>query len=187
MGEYAKRKDNGEEVKIGTCEDMLYLRWDDRNKIIGLPGNVNPAKYPEGLRYRLPFPDEDGQGPGHGEPFRSLLLPDFDPGDIEGTGAVQMYHPELGLLLNVTCHHGRKLPEAGPEVRPHWNGRPPHWFQLASVKHHRDGRLLPVVKCRGCGQMWQMDDWGPVLAAVVDPVMRDRLAGYALAGQEVPA
>jgi len=178
MGEYAKRKDTRAEVKIGTCEDMLYLRWDDREKITRLPGNVDPANHPEGLRFCLPFPDEDGQGPGHGEPFRALLLPEFDPGEIEGTGTYQLHHQDTGLLLNVVCYHGRKLPETGPDVQPHWNGRPPHWFHLASIKHCPDGRLLPVVKCRGCGQMWRMDGWGDVLDAVTDPVMRDRLTSY---------
>ena len=31
MGEYANYM--GERVKIGTCEDMLYLRWDQRHLV----------------------------------------------------------------------------------------------------------------------------------------------------------
>ncbi len=30
MGEYAKRLSDGTEIKIGTCEEMLYLRFEDR-------------------------------------------------------------------------------------------------------------------------------------------------------------
>ncbi len=31
MGEYAKRASDGVEVKIGTCEAMYYLRFEDRD------------------------------------------------------------------------------------------------------------------------------------------------------------
>ena len=33
MGEYAIRKSDGESIKIGTCEDMYYLRYEDRFKV----------------------------------------------------------------------------------------------------------------------------------------------------------
>ena len=42
MGEYAQRISDGERVKIGTCEDMLYLRFEDRAKVSALAGNVDP-------------------------------------------------------------------------------------------------------------------------------------------------
>lgn len=187
MGEFATY--NRQDVKIGTCEAMYYLRWDDRQKVQRLPGNADPSAHPEGLRFRIPWPDEDDNGPGNYEPFRSELLPDCEPeGDLP-PGTYQLHHPETGLLLNVDCHHGRKLPDTGPGVRAHWNGRPPHWFRLPStgIKCCPDGRLLPVIQCRGCGEMWRLDDWGPVLAAVADPVLRDRLDAYSRVGREVPA
>ena len=56
MGEYAKH--DGHEVKIGTCEDMYYLRLEDCRKVQPIPNSLNPATC-EGLRFRLPFPDED--------------------------------------------------------------------------------------------------------------------------------
>jgi ferredoxin hydrogenase len=33
MGEYAKRKSDGLEVKIGTCASMYYLRYEQRNEV----------------------------------------------------------------------------------------------------------------------------------------------------------
>lgn len=178
MGEYAIRKDNNQAVKIGTCEDMLYLRFEDRHRIKRLRGNLDPARDPKGLRFRVPFPDEDGQGPGFGEPFRTLLLVDFTGLDEEslGTGTMQMHHPS-GLLLNVTCHHGRQLPEGSAGVQPHWNGRRVHWFALSSIKACADSRLRPVVQCSVCRNAWALDDWAPVLASVPEQ-MRERLTAY---------
>jgi len=58
MGEYAIRKDDNVEVKIGTCEEMFYLRFEDRDKVRKLPGSLDPAKE-TGIYFRLPFPDEN--------------------------------------------------------------------------------------------------------------------------------
>lgn len=58
MGEYATRKSDEAEVKIGTCEDMYYLRYEDRDKVRQLPNSLNAANELN-LRWRLPFPDED--------------------------------------------------------------------------------------------------------------------------------
>lgn len=33
MGEYAKRMRDGERVKIGTCENMYYLRFEERHQV----------------------------------------------------------------------------------------------------------------------------------------------------------
>ncbi len=41
MGEFARRLSDGAEVKIGTCEEMLYLRFDDRHKVCALPNSVD--------------------------------------------------------------------------------------------------------------------------------------------------
>ncbi len=64
MGEYAKL--NGEEIKIGTCEDMYYLRAGQAHLVEVLPGNVDPVADRFEIRFRFPFPDEDGIGPGPG-------------------------------------------------------------------------------------------------------------------------
>ena len=58
MGEYALY--NGEQVKIGTCENLYYLRYEHRKQVQPLPNNLNPngdEQYE--CRFRFPWPDED--------------------------------------------------------------------------------------------------------------------------------
>jgi hypothetical protein len=80
MGEYATYC--GHEIKIGTCESMYYLRYEDRFKVQPVPNSINPHRE-YNLHWRLPFPDEDNMGPGYydnhnrGVPFK---------GDIECNG-----------------------------------------------------------------------------------------------------
>lgn len=63
MGEYAKYA--GREIKIGTCEDMYYLRASQRGAVERLPGSVNVnSDEVYGVRFRFPWPDEDTIEPG---------------------------------------------------------------------------------------------------------------------------
>src|SRR3972149_6581787 len=109
MGEYAIRKSDKQEIKIGTCENMYYLRYEDCDKVKPLPGSEI------GFRFRLPFPDEDEVLPGkyekynRGERLFKETDQDAEQLEIQGddTGIIQLSHP-CGLLINVPCHHGRK-------------------------------------------------------------------------------
>jgi hypothetical protein len=196
MGEYAIRKSDRQSVKIGTCEEMLYLRWDDRSKVAAEPNSVDVNAHPEDLRYRLPYPDEDDTRPGdYAEPFRGLRLyrmvdsgrgsycEDFaDESLAEQPGSMQLTHPS-GLLLNVPCYHGIKLPDVGPQARAFWNGKS-HSLELKSVRSAIvDGRLqlFPVVGCRHCREQWR-NSWDVVLPYIGDAVLRERLAAYARVG-----
>ncbi|WP_142685403.1 hypothetical protein [Chitinophaga polysaccharea] len=67
MGEYIKYK--GEEVKIGTVENLYYVTYPQMENAFqkGLletaPNNCSPQQYlnpDSGFRFRFPFPDEDG-------------------------------------------------------------------------------------------------------------------------------
>ena len=60
MGEYARRVQDGQEVKIGTCETLYYLRYDQRNQ-------VNYDFGDEKWFWRIPTPEEDGCWPGEFE------------------------------------------------------------------------------------------------------------------------
>jgi hypothetical protein len=76
MGEHALYA--GAQIKIGTCEDMYYLRADQAGLVEGLPGNVDPndPRHRKEIRFRFPWPDEDGTEPGHFEDYdRSLPVP----------------------------------------------------------------------------------------------------------------
>lgn len=57
MGEYATTA-SGETVKIGTCENLYYLRWDQHQQVIPEAGQWSEDLY-RAYRFRFPFPDED--------------------------------------------------------------------------------------------------------------------------------
>lgn len=170
MGEFAIRKHDGEQIKIGTCEELFYLRYEDRGKIDPLPGNVNPQT-DMGLYFRLPFPDEDQIRPGDYRDYRRgvrLALPADPYGDtilseeekVNAPGVIQLAHPS-GLLLNVPCYHGVRLPDGGPDIQAHWNGRTWH-LELRYLKTTPEG-IQPVFACRFCNTMWR-GQWHEVVS-----------------------
>jgi hypothetical protein len=64
MGEYANY--GGQSIKIGTCEDMYYIRLDHLPWLTPEDNSLN-FRNPEvlrELRFRFPFPDEDLLRPG---------------------------------------------------------------------------------------------------------------------------
>ena len=184
MGEYAKLC--GHEVKIGTCESMYYLRLEDAFKVQPIRGNVDPRN-DLGLRFRLPFPDEDNIQTGHYEVYnRGVRLfkmvkdhmnreypTEYAPAWLKDAepGTLQLTH-KSGLLLNVPCHHGVKLPEG---INAHWNGKS-HSMELSSVKRTAGG-VVPIVHCRHCEQAWRTT-WDEVLPFVHDVELRARLAKH---------
>lgn len=182
MGEFAKY--NGSSVKIGTCERMYYLRWDDRHRVSPEEHSVNPATQ-AGLFFRLPFPDEDGIQPGgaYKDYQRGYRMGDWEPDDFADypASSMQVSHPESGLVLNVPCHHGAKLPEVGPEIHVFWNGKN-HALELCAVKAMPGGTLRPVYRCRFCGAMWSCDWEDILLYCGSDPEMLRRLKQYATVG-----
>ena len=171
MGEYAKF--NQDEIKIGTCELMYYLRYEDRMKVNPLNGNVNPHS-DTGLFWRLPYPDEDNIQPGNYHIYnRSERLWKYDQEDknnycvdfsdsetIENPGIIQLTHPS-GLLVNVPCYHGEKLPEITGDIKVFWNGKA--WsLELAFIKNISENEIMPIVKCRHCEKMWRYS-WAEIM------------------------
>jgi len=186
MGEYAKTQ-NGTEVKIGTCESMYYLRFDDRDKVRKLPGSLDASTTTD-LFWRLPFPDEDSIGIGNYSDYkRGLRLfkkneqtgycDSFsDPETVNDPGTIQ-FHNDSGLLINVKCYHGEKLPESTGDFKAFWNGK--SWFyELVHIKNTKTG-IFPVVQCRHCQQMWRYT-WDDILPFVHNAEMLKRLTAYSL-------
>lgn len=178
MGEYALY--HGKEIKIGTCESMYYLRYEDRFKVRYKPGNVNAASDKD-LFWRLPYPDEDHVQPGGYEDYnrcqRLYLGNDnyTNPSLAEHPSTIQLRH-ESGLLINVPCYHGEQLPECGKDVKVFWNGK--SWFyELQFIKNTSDQGIRPIIGCRHCNQMWRMD-WDEVLPYIGDLELRRRLSVY---------
>jgi len=156
MGEYAIRKSDKQEIKIGTCESMYYMRYEDRNKVIPIYGNVDPMKH-YNLFYRLPIPEEDHLSVGeYSYPMPTVDLIGFnDPSTVESKGLIQVTH-ENGLLINVNCYHGQKLPESNEDVKFHWNGKNTG-FVLWAIKGLKNNKTRPVIKCKHCSEMWSYD------------------------------
>lgn len=55
MGEYARRKYDEVDIKVGTCESMYYLRYTQRNDVVFR----SPCPI-DALWFRLPRPEENG-------------------------------------------------------------------------------------------------------------------------------
>lgn len=153
MGEYATY--NGQKIKIGTCENMYYLRYSDREKIRALSGNVdvNNQKTVNQLRFRLPYPDEDHIRPGNYEPFRKEepTLYNYEPGN-DNAGVLQVT-TKYGMVLNVPCFHGEKLPENTGDIKPFWNGKSSA-YRLKWLKFI-DGIPYGVYGCVECCEEWR--------------------------------
>ena len=199
MGEYAKLKTTGESVKIGTCENMYYLRFEDRYKVI--------YDYSfTGYRFRLPFPDEDKIKIGNYQDFdRGIdLIYHYDEetesysyfDDIykehyqEHKGLIQLKHENSGLLINAACYHGYKLPDNNnsKELKAFFNGKSSSNFELSQVKIHLNEEtkvkeLIPIVRCKHCKTPFKAD-WSSVLLHIrqhtkEDKILYERLSEYA--------
>lgn len=158
MGEYATL--DGSAVKIGTCEDMYYLRWDQRDRITGYDFDGTE-------RFRFPFPWEDGIEPGSFvDAFESFKLDGFEPPTEVEHGTVQFTAPN-GYLVSLPCPEGSETAytlgacEPGAnnglhKVTVHRNGYggPASLIQQA----WRGGRLVGIAKCNGCGAIYRLED-----------------------------
>ena len=152
-----------------------------------------------GCRWRLPHPSEDKILPGeYADPYfrgdgripltRANVVGDngedetiiFEPKKevVEHPGSMQIHH-QSGLLINLKCYHGIKLPEAGGDVSSiHWNGKTSHWWDLVCLRETEEG-LHPVVQCRVCGHMYR-ETWSAVLDFIRDEELKRRLMSYAI-------
>lgn len=163
MGEYATFR--GNRIKIGTCEDMYYLRADQAEQVQRESGSVDPILDRAGIRYRFPWPDEDNSNPGEFADFDRAVA-------IHGVAApaeVDHYSVHFttgkGLQVSLPCPFS-----IGGKTVPyiiHKNG----WPGDIGIIRQRvwDGRLALVCKCMACGSLYRLpteDDAKPVLDAL---------------------
>lgn len=159
MGEYANY--GGQYIKIGTCEDMYYLRAQDAHKMGPADGSLDP-KDPDVqkvIRFRFPWPEEDYQSPGEYEPFRSEGLHIPVPDDV--THGHRQFATE-GYNVCLPCpesKEGKNFP-----FKIHMNGN------LGAVRFSqqawRGGVLALVAECGGCGNKFSymtLEEVMPVL------------------------
>lgn len=185
MSEYATRKIDGKEFKIGTCEDMFNCRYDQ----------ISEVRYPylsDNLYWRIPTPDEDGMKPGEFD--YTLLLEDgripwklmidttkFSEEDIKNMqkqGTVQLKESHMGLLVNIRCPHGF---DVGENFQKHdegivysmgYNGRQGTLY-LKGLKNEPT-ELKVLVECSACGSMWSFS-FNEIEPAIESIWMRLRL------------
>jgi hypothetical protein len=158
MGEYAKYR--GQSVKIGTCEDMYYLRAGQRFSVAPEANSVHPNTV--GLRYRFPWPDEDHQEPGSFDNYDRAL-----PVNVPSPEGVEHYNVQFsayaGYLTSLPCPEG---PQALEHLTIHRNGFSGA-VKLVRQKLLDDGRLVPICMCGGCGTMWRVEDPAEIEALAV--------------------
>lgn len=176
MGENAKRISDRKVVKIGTCNDMWSIRFDQL-------GEVEYEYRTDDLMWRIPMPDEDGTKPGdyayglcHDNYIPWQLSIDIDKLDktpvIANSGFFQMWEKRMGLTINVTCHHGLELPKSNESAQFFWNGK-------ADVLHlaflnNAPKELLIGVQCRMCKNRW-VYSWNEIGDFIKSVWMRLRL------------
>ena len=162
MGEYAVRKIDGKRVKIGTCEALYYLRYDQRNEV-----NYDFGQYE--WFWRIPNPDEDCLLPGEFS-FSSLYQCKYVPYTLKlktysmpdnykheyaaDAGLMQLKDDRSGLLANIPCHHGLALPAGTDTIKFGWNGKSDCLY-LAYLKN-TPKELKVVTECKVCRKMHSM-------------------------------
>lgn len=163
MGEYAQY--NGESIKIGTCEDMYYLRAAQRFLVMPEVGSLDPRdpKTALVLRFRFPWPDEDHIAPGSfGDYNRSIPICGATVPDGVEHYSIQ-FTAQAGYLVNLPCPEG---PETIDGVKIHRNGFGGA-VRLVQQKLLADGRLVPICQCGGCGTAYRVEDQHEIEAMAV--------------------
>lgn len=157
MGEYALYNNN--EIKIGTCEQMYYLRADQVQNIHSLPNSVNPRRreQAESIHFRFPFPGEDAIQPGSFENYnKGVAVYGLEPPDgVEHTTLqfTRNYPQTGGILLSTPCPESKEGKVSG--LRFVYNGYSGK-VEIHSQRLQHD-QLCLVLRCGSCGALWRED------------------------------
>lgn len=189
MGEYALF--NGERVKIGTCEDMYYLRADQAHLVKSVSDSVDPIRDCVGLRFRFPFPNEDEQKPGDFHDYdRGLGVHGIEPPENIDHGCLQFvrsYPHSGGLLLSTPCPESSEGKKSG--LRFGYNGYPGK--VLITQQKVCNGKLVLVCACGSCGAAWRLEELSEV-QPILDALNKEadecctEVAARIVAGYENP-
>ncbi len=163
MGEYLIHK--GTEIKIGTCENLYYARYQDIADHLGeLKKGMDgtPEEYIKESaqsRFRFPFPDEDSTGIGNYEEHdRGILF------ELPLEFMHQIEHRKISTQITtvngcyketvqVLCPADKTKENKFVNIKS-WN-RPDGGYPVIPVylKQQKiyDGRLLVICECAWCG------------------------------------
>lgn len=159
MSEMAIRIADGEEIKIGTCNEMFFCRYDQR-------GQIDYSHMTDGLLWRIPIPEEDHIKPGDfsyplvqasSVPWHMMIDTEKLHQDdktlmLDNPGIHQMCDGKMGLVATVKCYHGLKLPESSKDAQFFWNGKT-NPLHLSSLENGKD-QMYVCVSCRCCRKTW---------------------------------
>lgn len=179
MGEYAIRKSDGAEIKIGTCENMYYLRFDQRHLVKGMRGNVDPNDDSEvcSVRFRFPFPWEDAIQPGEfldsdaRIKLHNVSLPDgVDHSKVQFQNAA-------GVLISLPCPLSTegKAFEAQTGLKFGFNGYSGDVGIVQQRKLSPTGPLALICQCGVCGTRFNLPtkaDVAPIVEACLKEAER---------------
>jgi len=153
MGEYAKY--NGQQIKIGTCESMYYLRADQAHLVQAMSGNVNPITDCESIRFRFPFPEEDGCKPGSFDDFQKTVGLYGLPVETSFEHHTTQFVSQRGYLTSLPCPETVIQDAAIKNLRfaRNANNGPMRIVQQKVF----NGMLVTVLECGGCGIAWRLE------------------------------
>lgn len=174
MGEYANRKKDGKRIKIGTCESLYYLRYDQRNEVAYDFGEYE-------YLWRIPTPTEDSILAGEFEfgglltdhkyiPYELKLKYNLPESVVEflskNKGLKQVSDHRDGMLINLDCYHGLKLPQDTDEAKFHWNGKSDCIYLAFLANKERE--LLIGTTCKLCNKLvlWEFDEIEPLMESL---------------------
>lgn len=185
MGEFAKYK--GQSIKIGTRENLYYLRPDQIALVEPIDGNTNPFDFQSGQdRFRFPFPDEDHRDPGDFEPFRTIDVPTRPPAEIRHSHV--NYRAESGAVIQAPCPWDETAQSA-------------KWVNEIDSRHAKPvvkieffkwdrthGRWNIVCHCADCGAMWRFDSLAdPEMEALLETLCQKAIQGSDHIATDSPA
>lgn len=160
MGEYANYK--GEHIKIGTCEDMYYLRADQRHLIEGYKFSDEMLA---ACRFRFPFPDEDHIEPGQFDVYdRGVSLYGVDIPD-EVTHYKVQFVARVGFNVMLPCPLSKEGKESGLKMHANGFAGPVKIVQQAL----RNGVWVTICRCGACDTTYRlptMAEAEPVIVAL---------------------
>ena len=166
MGEHVSH--NGESVKIGTCEELFYLRFDQAEGFLRQcerqPGNLPPMEYlnpAHGWKYRFPFPDEDNTDPGCFQDYNKSLCVSVDPDFMNGVEHDTLQHEcntkQGGYRVNVSIPCPATLAGNDDPATPKHSQLPDRFpMEIIQQKQMTNGQLWLVCRCGWCGVTFRL-------------------------------
>lgn len=196
MGEYATH--NGHSIKIGTCEDLYYLRADQARVVTPERGSLNPndPAVQAVIRFRFPWPDEDHIAPGAFEAFERAVP--IDGPDVSVPAEVEHHRVQFtapaGYLLSIPCPERHATEDTGLSLT-HTNGlriaRNGFRGRVRLIQQaYRNGHLAAICECGGCGARYNLPtlaDAQPLIDACRARAARDTSPWWAAVADRIAA